>query len=63
MLSAHHIEVLPQSIADPIRQHDSPILLALSAPDGDLPPLEIDVLDAQFETLLEAQTASSLRRL
>ena len=34
------------------RQHGRPVLLTLTAPNHDLPLLEIDVFDAQLEALL-----------
>ena len=37
------------------RQHHPPVLLALAAANGDLAAIEIDVLHAQLETLLQAE--------
>ena len=50
--------MLLQAIADTVRQHDTPILLPLAAPNCNFAPLEIDILDAQLEALLQPQPAS-----
>jgi hypothetical protein len=54
----HAVQVPTQPINDAIGQHDTPILLALPAPNGDLASLKIDVFHPQFETLMKSQTTS-----
>lgn len=52
---AHVGELFLQRGAQRRRQHDNTILIALTAPNGDLSPFEVHILDAQPQTLQHAQ--------
>src|SRR5258705_646398 len=56
---ANFLEVLPQLIVYQLRQHDAAVLLPLAATDGHLTALEIEILDPQLETLLQAQARAA----
>jgi hypothetical protein len=58
MQNLHAVQVSTQPINDAIGQHDTPILLALPAPNGYLASLKIDVFHPQLETLMKSQTTS-----
>jgi hypothetical protein len=47
--------VLFECLSHGVGQHHSPIFLSLSAPHGDLPPLEIEILHPQLEALLQPE--------
>jgi hypothetical protein len=55
MLSPHVYEMPFQSQPHGVGQHDATILLSFSPPHRDLAPLEIQILDAQREALLESE--------
>src|SRR5437773_3473843 len=49
MLTPNLLQVVLQALAKRLWQHHPPILLPFSPAHRDLPPTEIDVLDAQFQ--------------
>ncbi len=55
VLSANCTKVRREQRPHRLRQHDPAILLPLASPNRDLAALEIDVLDPQFQTLLQTQ--------
>ena len=55
-------EMLLQAVSKRVREHHPPVLLSLAATNRDLPTLEIDVLDAQLQALLESQTSTIKQR-
>ena len=56
------VQVLAKSIAQCLRQHHSPVLLTFAAAHRDLPPIEIEILHAYFQALLQAQPSSAQAR-
>jgi hypothetical protein len=51
-----------KALVDSHREHTPSILLTLPAPNENLVPLEVEVLHAQLETLLQAQPRSVKER-
>src|SRR5215510_11758455 len=55
VLSLHKLEMANQRLDDGDWQYGRPVLLAFAASNHNLPPLQIDVLHAEFQAFLQPQ--------
>lgn len=62
VLLLHVGQVSQQPLLHECRQHRSPILLALAAPDHDLIEIEVHVLHAKLEAILQAKPGAVQQR-
>ena len=62
MLALHRHQVRREPLLHTSRQHRHPILLSFATPDRDLVAIEVEVLDAEFQALLEANARAVQHR-
>lgn len=62
VLTPDDVQMLAQRATHGVRQHHTPILGPLAPPDRNLATFEVDVLDAQFKTLLQAKPGAIQQR-
>ena len=62
MLQSHVPQVFLEPLLDRHRQHRAPILLALASSNGNLMPVEVEVLDPKLQTFLQPQPGSVEKR-
>jgi hypothetical protein len=62
MLALHRQEVRREPLLHGSGQHRHPILLSFATPDHDLVPIEVEVLDAEVDTLLKSDARAVQQR-